>query len=73
MDQVEGYIIELLRDEAPKSQYRSFSMHEIIEYVKDKFIEIDVGPIYDLIEKLSREGFIYRPNGKNYKFNSEAG
>lgn len=73
MDQVEGYIIELLRDEAPKSQYRSFSMHEIIEYVKDKFIGIDVGPIYDLIEKLSREGFIYRPNGKNYKFNSEAG
>jgi putative DNA primase/helicase len=73
MDQVRNYIIEILRDEAPKSQYHSFSQREIIEFVRDRYPGIAVGPVYDLIKQLHDEGVIYRPNGKNFAYNSEGG
>ena len=73
MDQVRNYIIEILRDEAPKSQYHSFSQREIIEFVRDRYPGIAVGPVYDLIKELHDEGVIYRPHGKNFAYNSEGG
>ena len=73
MDQVRNYIIEILRDEAPKSLYHTFSQREIIEFVRDRYPGIAVGPVYDLIKQLHDEGVIYRPNGKNFAYNSEGG
>ena len=73
MDQVRDYIIEILRDEAPKSQYHSFSQREIIEFVRDRYPGIAVGPVYDLIKQLHDEGVIYRPHGKNFAYNADGG
>ena len=73
MDQVRNYIIEILRDEAPKSQYHSFSKREIIEFVRDRYHGIAVGPVYDLIQQLYDEGVIYKPNGHNFAYNTEDG
>ena len=73
MDQVRNYIIELMRDEAPKSMYHSFSRREIIQFVRDKFQGIAVGPVYDLIKQLYDQGVIFKPSGKNFAYNWEAG
>jgi hypothetical protein len=73
MDHVREYIIEIMRDEAPKSQYHSFSQREIIEFVRDRYPGIAVGPVYDLIQELHDKGFIYKPNGKNFVYNADAG
>ena len=73
MDQVRDYIIEILRDEAQRSQYHSFSQREIIEFVRDKYPGIAVGPVYDLIQQLYDEGVIYKPNGHNFAYNTEGG
>ncbi len=73
MDQVRNYIIEILRDEAPKSQYHSFSQREIIEFVRDRYPGIAIGPVYDLIKQLHDEGVIYRPHGKNFAYNADGG
>ena len=73
MDQVRNYIIEILRDEAPKSLYHTFSQREIIEFVRDRYPGIAVGPVYDLIKELYDQGLIYKPNGKNFAYNADGG
>ena len=73
MDEVKNYIIEIVRDEAPKSQYHSFSQREIIEFARDRYPGIAVGPVYDLIQQLYDEGVIYKPNGHNFAYNTEGG
>ena len=73
MNEVKNYIIEIVRDEAPKSQFHSFSKREIIEFVRDRYPGIAVGPVYDLIHELHAKGFIYQPNGKNFVYNAEGG
>ena len=73
MDQVREFVIELLRDEAPKSEFHSYSRHEIIQFVKDKFPNIEAGPVFDIVQELHDQGVIYKPNGKNFTYNVEGG
>lgn len=73
MNHVREYIIALLRDEAPKTKYHSFSQREIIEFVCDKYPGIAIGPVYDLIKDLYDSGVIYKPSGHNFAYNSEGG
>ena len=73
MNEVKNYIIEILRDEAPKSQFHSFSKHELVRFVRDRYIGIPVGSVYDLIQELHDTGFIYRPHGKNFVYNADGG
>ena len=73
MDEVKNYIIEIVRDEAPKSQFHSFSKHELVRFVRERYIGIPVGSVYDLIQELHDKGFIYKPKGKNFVYNAEGG